>query len=221
MSGLKNYDIDPADLDPNGIVESQTVTAGNPLVLNGTLCDAGTALQFDISDGYSAGIGGIKLLFDAAGDINTAVFTITGKDQDGKAITEAVTGVTTTAVSTTKYYSQVTVIDITVATATNCFVGTVTGELSSRTIPINNYSQVPATVAATGLSGTIEFNLQETYENVLADGPTGAEWFNVVSRQTTDVSSQCSFGATAVRCILNSYSNGAELQFKVSYTPYR
>ena len=129
MTGLHKFDIDPAALDPNGIAESQTVTAGNSLALDGALCDLGTAAQFDIGDAYSTGIGGVRLLFDSAGDINTAVFTITGKDQDGVSVTEAVTGVTTTAVSTTKYYSQVTAIVVSVATATDCFVGTVGGAL--------------------------------------------------------------------------------------------
>lgn len=220
-AGLKKYDIDPADLDPNGIAENQTTAGAEDLTLDGTLCDAGTALQFDIGDGYSAGIGGIRLLFDSAGDISAITFTITGKDQDGNNITETVTGVSTTAVSTTKYYSQVTVIATSGAVGSNVFIGTVTGELMSRTIPLNSYSEIAAAVVVSGLTGTCQFRFQETFEDILVNGTAGAVWFNVLSNQSGDVSINAAVGATAVRLKLDSYSNGAELQFHVNYNPYR
>jgi hypothetical protein len=220
-SGLKNFDIDPAVLDPNGVAENQTDTAAFNLALDGAQSDLGTALQWDIGDVYGSDIAGAKLEVDSAGDISSVVFTFTGKDQYGNAQTETVTGVTTTAVSTTKFYSQVTVIAADAAVGSNVFVGIATGGLVSRIMPLNSHSQVPAVVAVTGLSGTCQFNLQETFENIGTDGPAGAEWFNVVENATTDIAAQCSLGATAVRCQVNSYSDTAELQFKVAYNPYR
>jgi len=227
-AGLIKYDLDPADLDPNGIAESQTVAAGSSLALDGALCDLGTALQFDIGDAYSDGIGGVRLLFDAAGDINTAVFTITGKDQDGASVTEAVTGVTTTAVSSSKYYSQVTEIAITVAEATGCFVGTVTGEMSSKTVSLNRYSEESVSVAVSGLTGTCDWSIEQTFDNVAVDGATSAAWFAPtngtgagLTTTTADAAGVLDTGATGARLIFNSYTNGAELQFHVSYNPYR
>jgi hypothetical protein len=220
-AGLTKLDIDPAALDPNGIAESQTVTATNSLALDGALCDLGTAGQFDIGDAYSSGVGGVKLLFDAAGDINTAVFTITGKDQDGVSITETVTGVTTTAVSTDKYYSQVTEIAVTIATATDVFVGTVTGELVTKSIPINRYAQHPAACAVSALAGTCQFDLQETYDNLEADGTENAAWFDFSSDASTDIAATATANATGVRLKFDSYTDGAELQFHVSYNPFR
>ena len=221
MAGLIKLDIDPAALDPNGIAESQTVAAASSLALDGALCDSGTAGQFDIGDAYSAGVGGVRLLFDAAGDINTAVFTITGKDQDGVSITEAVTGVTTTAVSTAKYYSQVTEIAISVAEATGCFVGTVGGALVTRSIPINRYAQQPAACAVSGLVGTCVFDLQETYDNLEKDGPETATWFDFSTDGATDLAATATANATGVRLKFDSYTDGAELQFHVSYNPFR
>ena len=222
-AGLVKYDMDPADLDPNGIAESQTVAAGSSLALDGALCDPGTALQFDIGDMYSAGVGGVMLLFDAAGDINTAVFTITGKDQDGVSVTEAVTGVTTTAVSTVNYYSQVTDIAITVAEATGCFVGTVTGEMISPTYVLNRYADETAAVAISGGTGTWQANMEQTFEDIANDGTSSAAWFLVTSGGTlsADVALAASLGATGVRLRFDSYTNGAELQFHVSSNPYR
>ena len=140
MSGLHKYDIDPADLDPNGIVEDQTTPGAANLTLGGALCTSGTSGQFDIGDSYSAGIGGIRLVFESAGNISGVTFTITGKDQDGNSITEDVTGPNATTASTVQYYSQVTQIAADGAVGTNVEVGTATGELLTRTIPINHFS---------------------------------------------------------------------------------
>jgi hypothetical protein len=219
-SGLKKYDIDPADLDTDGICENQTTGGAANLVLNGALCDLGTALQFDIADAYSSGVGGIRLLFDSAGDISTVVFTITGKDQDGIAVTETVTGVTTTAVSTVNFYSQVTQIAASAAVGSNVFVGTATGELVSRTVPLNRHSDSAAAVAVSGLSGTCQFDLQQTFDDFLQDSGT-INWFDISSDQAADVAATATLHATGVRCKFDSYTNGAELQFHVSYNPYR
>ena len=226
-AGLKQYDIDPPALDPNGIAESQSVTADN-LALNGALCDSGTALQFDIGDSYGADIAGVKLLFDAGSDISTAVFTITGKDEYGNAVTEAVTGVTTTAVSTVGYFSQVTVIAVTVAAATGCFVGTVGGAMVSKTYVLNRYSQSPAAVAVTGLTGTIDWSIQESFDNIAIDGGSSAAWLAPVNSTgagltttATDLAGTLDQNATGARLIVNSYSDGAELQFHVSDSPFR
>lgn len=218
-SGLSKYDIDPAALDPNGIAENQTTGGAADLVLNGALCDLGTALQFDIGDAYSDGIGGVRLLFDSAGDINAVNFTITGKDQDGRDITEVVTGVTTTAVSTVQYYSQVTVIAADAAVASAVFIGTVTGELVSRSVPINRYAGHPAACAVSALVGVCVFDLQETFDN-LQNGDTAA-WFDIVTDGDADIAAAATIGATGVRFKMDSYTNGAELQFHVSFNPYR
>lgn len=215
MTIIKSYDIDPANLDPNGIAESQTVT-DDDLALDGALCDLGTALQFDIGDAYSDGIGGVRLLFDAAGDINTAVFTITGLDQDGNAVTEAVTGVTTTAVSTVGYFSQVTVIAVTIAASTDVFVGTVTGELCTPSVTISNRDRnIGATVAVGAVLGTCNFDIQQAFDDT-EDTSITPVWHAVSAGQTADVAANAAIGAKAVRVKFNSYTDGAEAYFQVA-----
>jgi len=218
-AGLSNLDVDPADLDPNGIAENQTQLINVSLDLDGALCDLGTAGQFDIGDAYSSGVGGVKLLLDSAGDINTVVFTITGKDQDGKVVTEDVTGVTTTAVSTTGYFSQVTEIATSVAAVdSNVFVGTVTGELITPTIPVNRYSEQAAYVAVSGLSGTCQYDIQQTFDRIDVGTPV---WADFQSDKSADLTASATAGATGVRLKFDSYTNAAELQFSVSYNPFR
>ena len=219
VSGLHKFDFDPADLDPNGILENQTTGGAATLVLDGALCDLGTPGQFDIGDAYGSGVGGVKLLFDSSGDINTVVFTITGQDQNGKDITETVTGVTTTPITTVNYYSQVTQIDTDSAVVLNVFIGTVTGELVGRTIPINRYSYNECSLAVTDLVGTCVFNLQQTFDNVL-DKNASVTWINILAGQSADVVALGTIGVSAVRLSMDSYTDGAELQLHVSYQPF-
>ena len=75
-------------------------------------------------------------------------------------------------------------------------------------------------MAAGGLSGTCQFDIQETYDDLRTTAPRNATWFNIVSDQSDDVASTATAGATGVRLKFDSYSNGAELQFHVSYNPY-
>jgi hypothetical protein len=221
MAGLRTYDVDPAALDPNGICENQTQLINVSLDLDGALCDLGTALQFDIGDAYSAGVGGVKLLIDSAGAIDTVVFTITGKDQDGNSITEDVTGVNTTAVSTVNYYSQVTEIATSIAAVdSNAFVGTVTGELATPTYVLNKFSNTGAGVSVAGLAGTCVFDIQETFSDIANNASTAAVWAVAVSDGAADTSTNLTIGATGCRLVLDSYTDTAELQFTIASNPY-
>jgi len=220
-SGLKKFDIDPANLDADGIAENQTLVGAGNLTLNGALCDLGTAGQFDIGDAYSDGIAGVKILIDSAGDISGVTFTVTGKDQDGNSITEDITGVTTTAVSSNNYWSQITQIAADGAVGSNVFVGTVTGELATKTIPVNRDSTVGAAVAVSGLTGTCQFDLQQTFEDLSSVSGINVGWIDVLSNQTANVAGSATIGATGVRLKLDSYSDGAELQFHVSFNQFK
>ena len=218
MINIRSYDIDPADLDDNGIAESQAVVVLTTpeLVLNGALCDLGTALQFDIGDAYSAGVGGVKLLFDSAGDISTNVFTITGLDQDGNSATETVTSVTTTPVSTTKYYSQVTSITASIDTTSNVFVGTVTGEFCTPSVTISKKDRlVGATLAVGAVTGTCNFDIQQTFDDT-EDTDVTPIWHAVSTGKTADIVATAAIGVKAARVKFNSYTNGAEAYLYVA-----
>lgn len=206
------YDIDPPTVDPNGIAENQTLGGAGNLILNGAQCDLGTALQFDIGDSYSDGIGGVQIAIDSAGDVSGVVFTVTGLDQDGNAITEDITGVTTTAVESTNYWSQITQIAADGAVASNVFVGPV-DEIITRTLPINWRATEAATIVVSGLVGTCQFDIDETFD-AMSDN-SGFNWITNLSNQSADLKGLLTIHATAVRLKFDSYTAGAELQFIV------
>ena len=217
---IKEFDLDLPDVDTDGIAELQQLVGAGNLILNGALADLGTALRFDVDDaGYSAGVGGVQIAIDSSGDVNTVVFTVTGLDADGKTQTEDITGVTTTAVESAKYFSRITTIAADAAVGSDVFVGPV-DEATSRTIPLNWRAATAATINV-DVTGTINFTVQETFDNVQVVGQSAqqnAQWINIsaLASKTADTTSTATLGATAVRILINSYSSGGELQMNVN-----
>lgn len=215
----KLYDMDLIDVDVNGIAENQTLAGAGNLTLDGALADLGTAGAFNVTDGgYSVDVGGVQIAIDSAGDVSAVVFTVTGTDQDNKTQTEAITGVTTTAIESTKYWRDITQIAASAAVASNVFVGPV-DEAVSRTIPLDYQSTKQATVAV-DVTGTVSFTVQETLDDIQTsvNAVQSAQWFNItaLTTKTADTVGAASVGATAIRLLINSYSSGAELQMHVS-----
>jgi len=221
---IKHFDIDPANSDDDGIAEAQQPTTSVPFVLNGAMADLGTAGQFDVGNAYSSGIGGVQVSFTSAGNWSGVTITMVCKNQDGHAVTEAITGPNATTVTSTTYVSQILAGGITVSgtVATNIYSGPADTMLT-KTIPVNIYANDGATLAVTGLSGTIQYDTQQTFSSLL-DTVTlaqAANWIDVSSNKTTDFVASASVGASGVRLKLDSYTDGAELQFAVSQTPFR
>ena len=207
------FDIDPADVDPDGIAENQTTAGAADLVLDGALCDLGTAGQFDVGDSYSSGIAGVRIAIDSAGDVSGITFTVTGLDQDGLAASEDITGVTTTAVEGTTYWSQITQIAADGEVTSNVFVGPV-DEVITKTFPLNWKSSDPATLVVFGLSGTIQYDIDQAF-NDPDDGPQNFSWLPLTANSTANVVDTSDRYARWTRLVVDSYSSGAELQFAV------
>lgn len=207
------FDLDPADVDPNGIVENQTTAGAANLTLNGALCDLGTAGQFDIGDSYSAGIGGVQIAIDSVGDINTISFTVTGKNQDGVSTTEVITGVTTTAVESETYWSQITQIAADGEVDSAVFVGPV-DEFVTKSFILNWRSHEAATVFVEGLSGTCNFDIDESFSDP-ENGSLNMVWQGAQTNKAANLSALLTLHARATRLKFNSYTDGAELQFGI------
>lgn len=212
------FDIDPANVDPNGIAEAQGLTTGGGnLTLDGALCDLGTAAQFDIGDaGYSSGIGGVQIIAASTATESGLTLTITGKDQDGTSLT-ATMGVTTGGTElTTVYWSQITQIAGDQASNGDLTVGTV-DEIITRTFPLNWRSSdgVPATYVVSGLSGTISYGIDETFDDVQNVASNNRNWIAHTATAGADVATAGTQYARAVRLKSNSYTDGAELQFSI------
>lgn len=209
---VKKWDVDLPDVDADGICEAQTTAGAANLVLNGALCDVGTAGEFLFTDSYPFN-GGVQLVFDSAGDISSVVFTITGLDADRNTQTATVTGVTTTEVETTTYWSKVTNIAASAAVTSNVTVGTV-DEVVTQSHPINWQAQEPYTSAALGLVGTINFDLQESFDQTASEGVQ--IWYSYQASKTADIVSEFTRHALVGRLKVNSYATGAELQYYIS-----
>ena len=210
----KLFDMDPIDVDPDGICENQTTAGAANLVLNGALVDLNPAGAFDVYlAGYSSGIGGVRIAIDSAGDISSVVFTVYGTDQDGVTRTETITGVTTTAVNSVTFWQTITRIAASAAVGSNVFVGPV-NQVITPSLVLNWRNDYPATFVVSGLTGTCQYDIEETNSELnAATDPAALSWAVSQSNKSADLVGSLLNYSTAARLRFDSYSSGAELQF--------
>ena len=211
MPRPRELDIDLANDDADGIADNND-SSGTSLTLDGALTSGGTYTAGDV------GCGRIIEIKDAStSDQSGATFTITGTNQDDVAITDAVTGPGSGAtVKSAKAFKTISSIAIAsgVGSAT-VDVGPANETLSGigPTFPLNFYSDEAATISV-DVTGTINFTVQETFDDVLGTDSTGAVWTDITAfaDKTADTTSTATKHARGIRIEINSYSNGAELQ---------
>jgi hypothetical protein len=208
----KKFDIDPDNVDTDIVAASQTLATGG-----GALTLATTSLDY-----------GRQLGVACVGDETGNTFAVVGTDTDGYAQSETVTGVSATTAETTKYYKTVSSITGSAATATGgVSVGTV-DELSTQTIPLDWRSDSAAAVNV-DVTGTVNFTVQYTFDDIQRPGQSprsaaqNGQWLDITAfaAKTADTVGTAPLGATALRLIINSYSNGAEIQMNVNQTTSR
>lgn len=203
----KEFDFDPADVDADGISTAQTPVGAGNLTITGAFASGGVATM---DYAYQVGV-------TSDGIDNGVTFTITGTDQDGKALSETITGPNATTVETTGYFKTVSQVAISGAGTGNITVGNV-DEISSQTIPIDYTSDVPCAISV-DITGTINFTVQETYSDVQSSllASQSARWLNItaLAAKTADTNSTATQGASALRVLVNSYSSGAEAQMNI------
>lgn len=187
--------ITPDNTSSTGICLSQTPGGAGALTLNGAL---GTSFDYPRHIAIASG-----------SDISNRTFTIVGADISGRTLTEVVTGPNNATVKSTLYYKTLTSITISGSAAGAITVGTV-GELSTQTIPLN-YTMPIATQVAVDVTGTINFSVQETFDDPFTT--LTPNWLSVtaLASKAADTNSQVSVGSRAIRVITNSYTNGATL----------
>lgn len=212
MTRLSEFDLDPLDVDADGIAQSQKPASAGNLTINGALASGGS---------YTAEAGvAHKISITAAADDSGRTFTVTGTDADGRAQTETITGPNTAAAESTKYWATVTQVAVDAATAGNITVGTV-DELCTKTYPLNRHGDTGALVQF-DVTGTINVGAQVTVKNIqqtFADQeaiPWVATSTTALTGATTDAIGNLEAGATACRFVIDSYSSGAEVQVYVS-----
>lgn len=212
------YDMDPANTSTNGIAQAQTTAGAANLVLNGSQVSGG--VWSTTSAGYSSGVGGVRILIDSAGDVSSVIFTVYGTDQDGFTRTEAITGVTTTEVLSTTFWQTITRIAASAQVASNVNVGTVS-QVVSPTLLLNWRNDYPATFVVGGLTGTGQYDIEETNMPITGTtDPSTLVWGVTQANKTADLTGSCLNYSTGARLRFDSYSSGAELQFSVRQNDY-
>ncbi len=202
---IKEYDIDLDNVDIDGICAAQQKVGSGNLTINGALASLGVVtLDFARQLGIAS-----------TGNLSGVTFTVYGTDPDGNSINEAITGPNNTTVETTAYFKTVTRVAVSGSVATDVTVGTV-DEASTHTIVLNAYDEVATTISV-DVTGTINFTVQETYDHVLANGSASTNWVNItaLATKTADTTATSGRGATAIRLLVNSYTDTAELQMTV------
>lgn len=204
----KQYDIDPGNIDADGVSEADNPNGA--VTLNGAQADLGTAGQWDVADVHSDGIAGARMAISLASSGVTTTFT--GKDQDGNSITEAVVGPATAAVAeTTQYFSQITAISTSKAPKANFTIGAV-DEVVTKTYPLNWRSYEPASYAIHNPVGTFSAVVEEYWADPQNQALATDGW-KTVATTSANTATGGELHARAVRVKTASYTDGAEFQF--------
>lgn len=185
--------------DDNGIATLQQLGAAGDLTLNGALVAGGVALLTSQR----------KVGMFAGGNIATVIFTVYGTDWAGNSITDTITGINSSTVSTTLDFLTVTRIAASAAFVTDVIAGT-TGVGASQPIPLDLYLD-PFNVSLTiDITGTISVTAQYTTDAVLtSSGPF--LWFDHsdLTAKAADSIGTIISPVSAVRLLTNSGTGSA------------
>jgi hypothetical protein len=211
----KKFDFDPADTDDNGLVTVAAIAGAGAVAMNGALASGGTATL-----DYAR-----RVAIISAGDDSGDTLTIVGTDADGLALTEVVTMANAGTAESTGYFKTITSLTASGASAGDVTIGTA-DEFVSQTIPIDSASDSPCTIAAV-VTGTINYTVQETFSSTSLGDLQSIQWIDLdgVSKDgaltdllgvTASSEGAAHVGARALRFVVNSFTNGAEVQMYVS-----
>ena len=205
------FDMDIPTVDPNGIAEAQTTGGAANLVLNGALCDPGTAAQFDVGDTYPASVAGVRMRWGSATEgVN---LTFTGTNANGTAVTEVIAGAAgSPAVDTVQYWSQITQIAASGAIAVNTTVGDAFSTVS-KTLPLNWRSREPATYVLTERDHPAKITHEEYFLDPQSVPLATGGWQSVTGLLATEGATVGTLHARAYRAVTSTA--GGEVQVVV------
>lgn len=208
------FELTPAALIADGLASGNS-SAGASVTLDGTLTSGGT---FTSADGLAHKI----IITDTSAlDQSGATYTVTGTDSNGLAQTENIAGPTASgSVTTSSYFLTVTSITIASPVATSTVnIGTV-DEVMTKWLPLN-YRAHEAATHAVDISGTIDYTVQETIEEIhpqlKAGTPENLSWFalDTLTAKTADLKELGELHTSACRFITNSYTAGATVKWVI------
>lgn len=200
----------------NNICLSQTPAGAGNLILNGSLVVNGVAILD--SNVLTAPPTSQRILFTPAGAeaTNATVWTVTGTDWNGNAVTEAIKGVNNPATAQSLYdYSTVTQIAVNKAQAGAVTVGT-NGVGSSRPIFLDTFAPAPTSLQV-DVTGTVNATVQQSLDdpNSISGGYASVTWINHPDNNLVGlvgaVQGNYAYIPRMVRVLLNSGSGSVSL----------
>lgn len=210
---LLNLDIDPSNVDPNGIA------AALPTGTDWSLTADAEWLLGAAPDTLAHRLGITTAGNEPAG--NAPSMVLTGTDADGNVITDTVVLPNATLVETTEYFATVT----SATTGANATVGLVdigwVDEVASATIPLNWHQNVPSNYYL-DVTGTLSVSLVFTQDNWRMKAKQSAvKWIEGDATLTAEIADSSAVvtvksGYSAFRAIFNSYTDTAELQLRAT-----
>jgi hypothetical protein len=153
-----------------------------------------------------------------ADDQSGATYTFTGTDADDNALVEAIAGPTASGtVTTTGYFKTITSVAIaSPAAGSTVDVGTV-DEVESKIYFLDRRSKEGAGLGVL-VTGTVNYTVEETFRDIHGLGTDTDNFVDIaaLADKTAELGESATKGASAIRVVFNSYTDGAEIQVDVS-----
>jgi len=202
----KELDLDPANVSLTGFLSNAT---GATWTL--TANNSGDSLAHQVS-----------IRNDTANDHSGKTAILTGTDADGHAQTETVTLPAGSAtVESTKYFlTLTTVVPSATIGADTMDIGWV-DEFASATIPLNYYSENPVAISTT-VTGTLNYDIEITNSDIQSTSRSDQSSFTWANDsnwtgKTASLAAELSSSSwRAMRVVINSYTDTAEIQLALS-----
>lgn len=213
--------------DTNGAYLSETLTGANTsrVATRGVFATVTAITASGAATGnVSAGVNGIatmdtprRLLLTTSADDTGDTFTITGTDWNGNPISETLAGVNNTTAFTKYDYKTITAIWTSGASSGTIKFGT-NGVASSRPIFLDRYAHAP-TALQVDVSGTANFTVQQTLNEVSEVGYTSTTWINhpdsALAAATASAQGNYAYVPAATRITVNSQTNPGYVVYSV------
>lgn len=188
--------------DADGIAEAQQSGGAGDLSLDGVGVSGGSATLSPPR----------RIQITSDGDDSGTVFTVYGTDRKDRPLAEAINGPNTDVVLTLNVFKTVTRIAIDGAAAGNIEVGW--GEESvSSWVFLGHLDELAA--YAVEVSGTVNYDIEKTYRNLIREGVSGdydSSAVDLETNKTAALSGVIEAGVGAVRLVKNSGSGSCVLR---------
>lgn len=188
--------------DADGISVSASPGAG-AILLSGALVSGGVAYIYSATASPSTRMAQIVTITSGGNDAGIT-FTVTGTDADDRAISQTVTGANIGSVSTTLYFSTVTSVTKSAASAGTIVVGVLIASGGvTRSVPANFRAPCFGLGLALTVSGTITCTVQHTMAD-LADATWVRTWFNNtgMTSKTANSDGNYAYGICGIRLLV-------------------